>query len=94
MASNGLSIGYVSLQTGLSTHVIRAWERRYQALSPRRSAGGRRLYTQADINRLRHLKRLVDIVQTEPMCDETLEVDLALLDHANQRDVIDGSTTQ
>lgn len=54
------SIGYVSLQTGLSTHVIRAWERRYAAVTPGRSDGGRRLYTRADIARLALLKRLLD----------------------------------
>lgn len=56
----GFSIGYVSLQTGLSTHVIRAWERRYGAVSPQRSAGGRRLFSPSDIDRLSLLKELVD----------------------------------
>jgi MerR family transcriptional regulator, light-induced transcriptional regulator len=54
------SIGYVSHQTGLSTHVIRAWERRYAAVRPRRSDGGRRLYTPSDIARLALLKQLLD----------------------------------
>jgi len=54
------SIGYVSLQTGLSTHVIRAWERRYAAIRPRRSDSGRRIYTQSDIARLTLLKRLLN----------------------------------
>jgi len=53
----GFTIGFVSLQTGLSPHVIRAWERRYQAVVPQRSASGRRLYAQADIERLKLLKR-------------------------------------
>jgi DNA-binding transcriptional MerR regulator len=55
----GFPIGFVSLRTGLSTHVIRAWERRYHAVSPQRSASGRRLFTQADIDRLRLLGRVV-----------------------------------
>ena len=55
----GFSIGYISMQTGLSTHVIRAWERRYQAVAPQRSTNGRRLFTQSDIDRLVLLKRVI-----------------------------------
>lgn len=58
--SPGFSIGYVSLQTGLSTHVIRAWERRYQAVTPQRSESRRRVYTQAEIERLVLLKQLLN----------------------------------
>ena len=54
-------IGFVSLATGLSAHVIRAWERRYQAVVPRRSKTGRRLYSQADIERFSLLKRAIDL---------------------------------
>ena len=57
---DGFSIGYVSLQTGLSTHVIRAWERRYHAVTPKRSSSGRRLFTQPDIDRLYLLKQLLE----------------------------------
>jgi methanogenic corrinoid protein MtbC1 len=57
--STGFPIGFVSLRTGLSTHVIRAWERRYHAVRPRRSASGRRLFTQSDIDRLLLLKRVL-----------------------------------
>jgi len=59
-AAPGFQIGLVSLQTGLSTHVIRAWERRYKAVEPRRSAAGRRLFSKADIDRLVLLKQAVD----------------------------------
>lgn len=38
--------------TGLSTHVIRIWEQRYQAVEPRRTAANHRLYSQEDIERL------------------------------------------
>lgn len=53
----GYPIGFVSSQTGLSPHVIRAWERRYQAVLPQRSASRRRFFTQSDIERLLLLKR-------------------------------------
>lgn len=48
----------VSLRTELSEHVIRAWESRYGAVLPARR-GGRRLYSEADIQRLALLKRCV-----------------------------------
>ena len=45
-------IGVVTERTGLSTHVLRAWERRYEAVRPARSDAGERLYSDADIERL------------------------------------------
>lgn len=44
-------------RSGLSAHVIRAWERRYAAVAPQRSPGGRRLYSASDIERLKLLSR-------------------------------------
>lgn len=51
-------IGVVAQRTGLSPHVIRAWERRYAAVDPARTEGGDRLYSAADLLRLRLLARL------------------------------------
>lgn len=69
-------IGYVSITTGLSAHVLRAWERRYKAVRPGRSASGRRLYSQEDIDRLALLKRAVakgnSISQIAGLDDATL----------------------
>ena len=53
-------IGAVCRLTGISQHVLRVWEKRYQAVEPARSETGRRLYSDADILRLQQLKRLVD----------------------------------
>lgn len=39
-------------RTGLSPHVIRVWEKRYGAVSPRRNASNRRLYSDAEVRRL------------------------------------------
>ncbi|HET7240491.1 MAG TPA: MerR family transcriptional regulator [Gemmatimonadales bacterium] len=50
----------VATRTGLSPHVLRAWERRYQVVVPTRSDGGQRLYSDLDIERLRKLRRLVE----------------------------------
>ena len=50
-------IQVVSRRTDLSADVLRAWERRYKAVQPARTPSGRRLYSDADIARLRSLKR-------------------------------------
>lgn len=42
-------------ETGLTAATLRAWERRYDLLKPQRSAGGHRLYTQAEIEMLKWL---------------------------------------
>ncbi|MGE5230788.1 MAG: MerR family transcriptional regulator [Deltaproteobacteria bacterium] len=51
---------FVAQRTGLTPHVLRAWERRYGAVSPSRSEGGQRLYSDLDIERLRTLHRLAE----------------------------------
>ncbi len=45
-------IQVVARATGLSPDVLRAWERRYQAVTPGRTPGAHRLYSDADIARL------------------------------------------
>ncbi len=66
MSANGASttpkyrIGTVSRLTGLSADVVRVWERRYGAIKPQRSEGGSRLYSDADIARLRQLRQAVE----------------------------------
>ncbi|MBV6458312.1 MAG: HTH-type transcriptional repressor CarH [Fimbriimonadaceae bacterium] len=49
----------VSQITGLSSHTIRAWERRYSAVTPERSGTNRRLYRQGEVERLKLLHRAV-----------------------------------
>ena len=53
------SIGYVARQTGLGTHLIRAWEKRYAAIKPLRTETGRRIYGDDDIFRLSLLRKAV-----------------------------------
>lgn len=53
-------IGTVSKLTGVDPHTIRAWERRYRAIVPRRTDGGTRLYGDGDVHRLRLLKAVTD----------------------------------
>jgi len=52
-------VGMVSKMTGLSTHTLRMWEKRYAAVLPKRTDAGGRLYTDADVERLRLLHKLV-----------------------------------
>src|SRR5215210_444129 len=53
-------IGTVTRLTGLSADVVRVWERRYGAIRPARSAAGTRLYSDADVSRLRRLRQAVE----------------------------------
>ena len=46
--------------TGLTTHVIRAWERRYGLVTPVRGANRYRLYNDEDVRLFRYLKAQVD----------------------------------
>jgi DNA-binding transcriptional MerR regulator/methylmalonyl-CoA mutase cobalamin-binding subunit len=52
-------IQVVARRTGLSADLIRAWERRYNAVSPERTQIGRRLYSDQDIDRLALLRRAI-----------------------------------
>lgn len=60
MKTKNYEIKYVSQRTGLSVHRIRAWERRYQAVTPERTATQRRLYSESDIRRLQLLRQAID----------------------------------
>ena len=51
-----LRIGELSRRLGVSGHVLRAWESRYGLLQPVRSAGGFRLYSEADEMRVRRMQ--------------------------------------
>ncbi|HKI05194.1 MAG TPA: cobalamin-dependent protein [Thermoanaerobaculia bacterium] len=52
-------IGMVARRTGLKPDLIRAWERRYGAVTPGRSETRRRFYSDEDIERLLLLRRVV-----------------------------------
>jgi DNA-binding transcriptional MerR regulator/methylmalonyl-CoA mutase cobalamin-binding subunit len=51
-----LRIGELSRRSGVSPELLRAWERRYDLLRPGRSAGGLRLYSSADLERVRLMR--------------------------------------
>jgi len=58
--SRSYRIGDVARFVGVSTHALRAWERRYGTVEPHRTPGGSRLYDAQQIERLKTLKELTD----------------------------------
>lgn len=55
-----MRIGEVATRTGLTPATIRAWERRYGLLAPRRTGGGQRLYSEADVAALQAVRTRVE----------------------------------
>ena len=55
----GHPIKVVARRVGLSPHVIRMWEKRYQAVMPQRTPTQRRIYSDADVERLMLLCRAI-----------------------------------
>ena len=55
------SIKAVSQATGLTVETLRAWERRYGAVSPQRDSAGRRNYSTSDVTRLRLLRSATEL---------------------------------
>ncbi|MEM6457029.1 MAG: MerR family transcriptional regulator [Acidobacteriota bacterium] len=78
-------IGVVARRTGLKPDLIRAWERRYGAVAPGRSQTRRRIYSDADIQRLILLKEATEggrgISQVAHLDDDALR-DLLSKDQA------------
>lgn len=56
----GYSIKAVSQATGLTVATLRAWERRYRVIEPKRDESGHRIYTACDVSRLRRLRETTD----------------------------------
>ena len=71
------TIKTVVQQTGITPATLRAWERRYGVLSPGRSEGGYRLYSERDIATLHWLKGQVE-------AGVAISRAVALLDHHHQ----------
>lgn len=70
------TIKVAARRSGLSSHVIRMWERRYGAVLPDRTSSNRRLYSDSDIERLMLLRRATEagesIGQIADMSDSEL----------------------
>ncbi|QQR45389.1 cobalamin-dependent protein [Myxococcus xanthus] len=60
MAERTYRINIAAELAGVRVELIRAWERRYGVLTPRRTPAGYRAYTDRDVAVLKQLKRLTD----------------------------------
>jgi len=56
MSAELVRIGELSRRTGVSPELLRAWELRYGLLEPSRTAGRFRLYSEADVARVRRMR--------------------------------------
>ena len=55
-----MNISAVERETGLGKDTLRVWERRYGFPQPTRDDNGERVYPAGQVDRLRHMKRLID----------------------------------
>lgn len=55
-----IRIGELSRRTGVPVDSLRAWERRYGLVNPVRSAGRYRLYSPADVERVKAMRSLLE----------------------------------
>ncbi|MEY2445269.1 MAG: hypothetical protein QOE00_1849 [Ilumatobacteraceae bacterium] len=58
-AAMDMRVGELARRTGVGVSTLRAWERRYRFLQPERTPAGQRLYTDADVERVEAVLRLV-----------------------------------
>ncbi|MES2745807.1 MAG: MerR family transcriptional regulator, partial [Bdellovibrionota bacterium] len=58
-ASDHYSVKTICQLTGLNEHTLRAWERRYQVVTPHRLENGRRVYSLDDLEKLKLVTLLV-----------------------------------
>ncbi|NDA43743.1 MAG: MerR family transcriptional regulator, partial [Gammaproteobacteria bacterium] len=63
-AAGQFTIKAVAQATGLSVETLRAWERRYEVVTPQRDSAGRRTYSAADVARLRLLRTATELGHT------------------------------
>lgn len=56
---SGVRIGELSRRVGVGAETLRAWERRYGVLRPRRTGGGYRVYDRVDEVRARRMRELI-----------------------------------
>ncbi len=74
---NQLSIAQLAQFSGIKPHTIRIWEQRYNALSPQRTDGNTRTYSDNDLRRLLNIVALLDskhkVSDVCAMTDERLQ---------------------
>src|SRR5437868_9568235 len=55
-----MRIGELARRTGVEAGTLRAWERRFALLSPTRTDGGQRQYSDNDVERVLAVRRLME----------------------------------
>jgi len=97
-----LTIASVERDTGLSKDTLRVWERRYGFPAPDRDALGERLYPLDQVDKLRTLKRLLDlghrpgkivglpIDELQRLAQASANASLRSLQPVHERDDLDG----
>jgi MerR family transcriptional regulator, light-induced transcriptional regulator len=78
------SIADLERLSGISAHTIRIWERRYNALSPLRSAGNTRLY---DDDQLRRLLNIASLNQSGLKISNVCRLSQAEMDDLIQKEI-------
>ena len=53
------SIGDIEELTGIKAHILRYWEEIIPSFAPKKDLGGRRMYTQRDLDIIQRLKYLI-----------------------------------
>lgn len=81
-----LNVGAACRRLGIGPHTLRAWETRYLAVQPERSATGHRFYSAAELERLEKLVRLVNLGHSIGSIATLADKDLALLLDGSKRD--------
>jgi DNA-binding transcriptional MerR regulator len=87
----------LSRLTGVNSVTLRAWERRYGLLVPKRTAKGHRLYSTSDVRRvadiLSWINRGVSVGKVRSLIDETPGADTSLTDEwkTQRRDLIEAA---
>jgi len=70
-----LPIRTVASLTGVNPVTLRAWERRYNLITPQRTPKGHRLYTEDDVELIRQVLELLDqgisVSQVKPLLEQT-----------------------
>jgi len=75
LAGSFLPIRTVANLTGINPVTLRAWERRYNLITPRRTPKGHRLYTEDDVEMIKQVLELLDqgisISQVKPLLEQS-----------------------
>ena len=91
--NNRYPIRVVANKTGLSTHVIRAWEKRYGAVEPDRTDTNRRLYSDKEVERLQILNDLTNTgYNISQIANLPLDELYSLLPEDKEEDTVTGSS--